>query len=340
VIVLAIESSCDECSAALIQDGRLLSVCTRTQTVHQPFGGVVPELAGRSHLELVDSLTTAALERAGCRVQDIDLVSATAGPGLVGSLLVGCNYARGLAAALERRFRAVHHVEAHLFSAELGREKMPLPFLVLLVSGGHTLLVMVHGLRRYEVIGTTLDDALGEAYDKVGKLVGLTFPAGADVDKLAARGNASRFSFPIAKQDATFDFSFSGLKTAFLNEWRRRGTQPTTEDTADLLSSFQEAALESLMRKVTRAVENLCPKAIVAAGGVAANSLLRRRVQELSERFGIECFVPALEFCGDNAAMIAYLAWKLEAEGITDDGFVMVRPRWPLEELCRVNNAA
>jgi N6-L-threonylcarbamoyladenine synthase len=340
VIVLAIESSCDECSAAVIQDGHLLSVCTRTQTVHRHFGGVVPELAGRSHLELVDSLTADALERANLHVQNVDLVSATAGPGLVGSLLVGYSYARGLAVALERRFRAVHHVEAHLFSAELGREQLPLPFLVLLVSGGHTLLVMVHGLRHYEVIGTTLDDALGEAYDKVGKLVGLTFPAGADVDKLAAQGNAARFSFPIAMQDATYDFSFSGLKTAFLHEWRRHETQPSTRDIADLLASFQEAALESVMRKVTRAVENLKPRAVVTAGGVAANSVLRRRVQELSAAFGLGCFVPALEFCGDNAAMIAYLAWKLETAGFTDDGYWMVRPRWPLEELCRVNNAA
>jgi N6-L-threonylcarbamoyladenine synthase len=207
------------------------------------------------------------------------------------------------------------------------------------VSGGHTLLVMVHGLRRYEVIGTTLDDALGEAYDKVGKLVGLAFPAGADVDKLAAQGSATRFSFPIAMQDATYDFSFSGLKTAFLNEWRR-GVQPSTKDIADLLASFQEAALESVMRKVTRAVENLRPRAVVTAGGVAANSVLRRRVQELSATFGIGCFMPDLEFCGDNAAMIGYLAWKLEAGGITDDGFMMVKPRWPLEDLCRLDNAA
>ena len=208
MLILAIESSCDENSVAVLRDGALLSVCTRTQTVHQQFGGVVPELAGRSHLELIDPLTREAVQTAGVALADLDFVVSTVGPGLVGSLLVGASYGRGLALALGKPFRAMHHVEAHLWSAELTAGKLPLPFLVLLVSGGHTLLIHVDGLRHYHVLGTTLDDALGEAYDKVGKLVGLKFPAGAEVDRLAAEGNPAAFRLPIGAPRRSVQFQF------------------------------------------------------------------------------------------------------------------------------------
>jgi N6-L-threonylcarbamoyladenine synthase len=333
VLILAIESSCDESSAALIENGRLLAVETRTQTVHQPYGGVVPELAGRSHLELMDAVVRTVARQAGTAFPDVDLFAATAGPGLVGSLLVGISYARGLATALEKRFRAVHHLEAHLWSAELSAGELPPPFLVLLVSGGHTLLVLVSGVRNYHVLGSTRDDALGEAYDKVGKLLGLPFPAGAEVDRLAAQGDGTRFAFPVSMNDASADFSFSGLKTAVAYRVRGMSDREIREQTSDLLASFQAAALASVLLKVESAMRVSGARAVVAAGGVAANSQLRLRLGNLAAEWGVPCFFPQLQFCGDNAAMIGYLAWKLETAGIRDGGPQPVRPRWPLELL-------
>jgi len=332
VLIAAIESSCDENSVAVMRDGRLLAVHTRTQTIHQQFGGVVPELAGRSHLELVDPLTQSALESAGVGVHDLDLFAATVGPGLIGSLLVGASYARGLATALAKPFRGINHVEAHLWSGELEGDPIELPFLVLLVSGGHSLLIEVEDLRHYRVLGTTLDDALGEAYDKVGKLVGLKFPAGADVDRIAASGNRKSFPFPTPLPDASFNFSFSGLKTAFLYKLRAMSDGDKAAVVPDLLASFQEAALTSVIMKMRRAVEEVRPRALVVAGGVAANSSLRAKVSDLGGEFGIPCRFPALKFCGDNAAMIAYLCHKLESAGIADPPAV-VRPQWSLDAL-------
>lgn len=330
--LLAIETSCDECSAAVLVDGELKAVATKTQQIHRAFGGVVPELAGRSHLELIDVLVDQALDAAAVAMHELELVAATVGPGLVGSLLVGANYARGLAQATGCGFRAIHHVEAHLWSAELTAGKLPLPFLVLLASGGHTLLVRISGLRRYDVLGSTLDDALGEAYDKVGKLVGLPFPAGADVDRLAARGNAVRHSLPQPLRDDSLNFSFSGLKTAFLRRMQEHASL-IADDPADLLAAFQETALQSVMSKVRKAVPRTQPRALVLAGGVAANSRLRALMSELGTELAIPVHAPALRFCGDNAAMIGYLAWRLHTEGIKPDDEQFVRPRWPLTAL-------
>ena len=333
MLILSIESSCDESSAAILADGRLLAVETRTQTVHRLFGGVVPELAGRSHLELMDEVVRTAAQQAGAALPDVDLVAATAGPGLVGSLLVGINYARGLATALGRPFRAVHHLEAHLWSAELSAGELPLPFLVLIASGGHTLLILVHGVRNYRVLGSTRDDALGEAYDKVGKLLGLSFPAGAEVDRLAAEGDPKRFTFPVSMNDSSSDFSFSGLKTAVAYRVRGMSEWEIRERTPDLLASFQDAALASVILKIEAAMRVTGARAVVAAGGVAANTQLRLRLGNLAAVRRVPCFFPRLQFCGDNAAMIGYLAWKLGSAGIRDGGPQPVRPRWPLELL-------
>lgn len=333
--ILAIESSCDENSAAVIRDGKVESLQICTQTIHQQFGGVVPELAGRSHLELVDQLASLSLQDAGLTVKDIDLVAATVGPGLIGSLLVGMTYARGLALACGIPFRAMHHLESHLWSAELTSGDLPLPFLILLVSGGHTQLVLVRGLRDYEIVGSTLDDALGEAYDKVGKLVGLSFPAGAAIDQLAKNGNKTAFTFPVVMQDHSLDFSFSGLKTSVLFASKKLSQQELTERKADLLASFQSAALKSVMIKVRKAVESFHPRALIAAGGVAANSQLRLMFKELSQELGIQCHFPEIKHCGDNAAMIGYLAWKLEIAKIPSDPQIEVHPRWSLEALLK-----
>ncbi|MDD5088991.1 MAG: tRNA (adenosine(37)-N6)-threonylcarbamoyltransferase complex transferase subunit TsaD [bacterium] len=312
-----------------------LAVCTTTQTVHRRFGGVVPELAGRSHLELVDAISRDAVAQSGQSLSAIDVIAATIGPGLVASLLVGAMYAQGLALATGKPFHAIHHVEAHLWSAELLAGELPLPFLVLLVSGGHTLLVEVSGLRRYRVLGTTLDDALGEAYDKVGKLVGFDFPAGASVDRAAAVGNPRAFDFPISKSDDSYDFSFSGLKTAVLYTQRAIPSAEMPNHTADLLASFQEAALESVAMKIRRALRRSNFRALVAAGGVAANSRLRVMLREISREAGISCVVPPPEYCMDNAAMVGYLAWKLRSQNVRVPSDTSVRPRWSLTDLAR-----
>lgn len=336
MLVLAIESSCDECSAAVLRDDALCAVQTTTQTIHRRFGGVVPELAGRSHLELVDAIVREAISQAGVSLSSVDLIAATIGPGLVGSLLVGAMYAQGLALSTGRPFWGVHHVEAHLWSAELTTGELPLPFLMLLVSGGHTLLMEVRDVRHYCVLGTTLDDALGEAYDKVGKLSGFDFPAGAAVDQAAAGGNIHAFDFPISKADDSYDFSFSGLKTAFLYAMRALPQHGLFDHMADLLASFQEAALESVIMKVRRALRQADYRAVVAAGGVAANSRLRVKLHQAADEVGIPCVVPPPEFCMDNAAMVGYLAWKLHRHGVPAPAYPSVHPRWPLNEWTHV----
>ncbi|RQV97874.1 tRNA (adenosine(37)-N6)-threonylcarbamoyltransferase complex transferase subunit TsaD [bacterium] len=331
--VLAFESSCDECSAALIENGSVISVRTHTQSVHRDFGGVVPELAGRSHLELIDRLCQQALHDAEAELASIDCVAATSGPGLVGSLLIGLHYGQGIAQGRDLPFRQIHHMEAHLYSAEIESGPMPLPFLVLLVSGGHTLLVLVRGLRDYEILGSTLDDAIGEAYDKVGKLVGLSFPAGAEIDRLATSGDPQSYSFPVSKRDASLDFSYSGLKTAFRYQIQKMTPQEIENRRSDLLASFQFAALASTKSKIVSAVQRISPRALVAAGGVSANSVLREAMISTALAAGVPCYVPAMRYCADNAAMVGYLAWKLEQERVVDHHEVRARPRWTITDL-------
>ena len=337
--ILSFESSCDESSAAVIQDGKVAGLRTVTQSVHEKFGGVVPELAGRSHLQLMDELTAEALRDSEISAAQLDCVCSTVGPGLVGSLLVGSNYARGLAFSLDKPFRSIHHLEAHLWSAEIESGELPTPFLVLLVSGGHTLIVLVAGLRAYVILGETLDDALGEAYDKVGKLLGLGFPAGAEVDRLAKSGDPTAFPFTPPLSDDSLNFSFSGLKTAVLYALRDIKNEEILHTTPDLLASFQDAALRSVIAKIRRAIEITSPRALVTAGGVAANSRLRTLLNHECKEYGIACHFPPIRYCMDNAAMIGYLAWKLEIAGIHDD-VSPVRPRWPLGALNREAVAA
>ena len=332
MLILAFESSCDESSVAVVRDGCVIALRTVTQSVHQQFGGVVPELAGRSHLQLMDGLTQESLSQARISAKELDLVCSTVGPGLVGSLLVGSNYARGLSLALQKPFRSIHHLEGHLWSAEIEAGALPLPFLVLLVSGGHTLIILVNGLRDYTILGTTLDDALGEAYDKVGKLMGLGFPAGAEVDRLASSGNPDKYPFTPPMSDASLDFSFSGLKTAVLYAIRDKDEALRSRITPDILASFQESALTSVISKIRRATDLYNPHAIVAAGGVAANSRLRTLLGKLCAEHEISCRCPSIKYCMDNAAMIGYVAWKLEQAGIQDE-ISAVRPRWSLTEL-------
>lgn len=331
-VILAIESSCDENSAAVVVDGSVKSLITITQTVHQQFGGVVPELAGRSHLELQDQNVNRALTEANLKLEDIDYVAATCGPGLIGSLLVGHSYAEALATTLDIPMISTHHMEAHLWSVEMERDALPMPFLVLLVSGGHTLLVVVKGFRDYQILGSTRDDALGEAYDKVGKLLGLGFPAGSAIDKIANKGNPRAIAFPVSMRDNSFDFSFSGLKTAVAYKVRDEPTWLEDDNRNDLLASFQFAAMQSVLEKVARAASLLNVRAIAAAGGVAANSALRAGLAKIAANHKIDFAVPELRYCADNAAMIGFVAWKHLSAGFPLSK-LQVKPRWPLSEL-------
>ncbi len=333
MIYLAIETSCDESSVAIVDGGRVLTMQTVTQSVHRPYGGVVPELAGRSHLELLSRLTRQALAGTELKFSSLNAVAATSGPGLVGSLLVGVNFARGLAVAIQKPFRSVHHIEAHLWSAEIEHGEVPLPFLGLLVSGGHTLLVLVNSIRQYDVIGETHDDALGEAYDKVGKLSGFEFPAGAEVDKKASTGDAKAMPLPVPMGDQSLDFSFSGLKTAFLLRYQELVHQNRLSQLPDLLAAFQHSAVTSVVSKTASAILRYSPRALVAAGGAAANSLLREKLSTLAKSSQIPFLTPSIRYCMDNAGMIGYVAWKLDQSGTQVQFENQVYPRWPLVSL-------
>ncbi len=331
--VLAFESSCDETSVAVLENGVLRGLVTRTQTLHQAFGGVVPELASRNHLEQILILTRQALRECNDSLESIEGICATAGPGLVGALLVGLNFAKGIALALELPFLAVHHLEGHLWAAELNGEKIPLPFIGLIVSGGHTQLVWVEAFGHYRLLGSTRDDAVGEAYDKVGKLFGLSFPAGAAIDKLAQTGDSEYHKFPVIMPVKYLDFSFSGLKTAMLRVVQKHSPEDLQAHRADLLAAFQKAAVRLLETKLRAAVEQFLPRAVALAGGVGANSLLQERVKIIGKDFSLPVFLPPPSLCVDNAAMIAYAGEKRLATGERSSLDAPAKPRWPLQEL-------
>lgn len=301
---LGIETSCDETSVAVLRDDReiLSSIVYSQAHLHEKYGGVVPEVASRNHIKKLPFVVKEALDLAGIDFSDISLVGATYGPGLVGPLLVGLSYAKAVAYALKKPFVGVNHLEGHLFAHYLENSDAPPPFLALIVSGGHTLLVEVHAYGKYEVLGETRDDAAGEAFDKVGKLLGLGYPAGAALDKLARQGNPKAIVLPRPMLDSdSLEFSFAGLKTAIVYYLR---DHPDAER-ADVAASFQEAVVDVLVEKALRAAQQLHSKKIVVVGGVAANSRLRER---LCARKDVEVFFPKMELCTDNAAMIAACA--------------------------------
>jgi N6-L-threonylcarbamoyladenine synthase len=305
-IVLSIETSCDETAAAVLDGSRLLSSCISSQTlIHREFGGVVPEVASRNHLYKVEPLVNQALDKADLQVQQIDCVAATRGPGLLTSLLVGYSFGKGLAIGLGKPFIGVNHIEAHLLSPFFGAEFGPERSIGLVVSGGHTLLVLVDGVGEYKVLGGTVDDAAGEAFDKVAKLLGLPYPGGPQIDAIAPSGNLSRYDLPrpmVGRQD--FNFSFSGIKTAV------RYLLPKLEGdyVADVAASFQEAVVDILVRKTMAAAAELRVDLITVSGGVSCNSRLRQRMEEAAERAGKRLLLPQPALTTDNAAMIGYVA--------------------------------
>jgi N6-L-threonylcarbamoyladenine synthase len=318
--ILGIETSCDECAAAVVEDGtRVLSNVVATQIpFHARYDGVVPEIASRMHTEWIYGVVKEALDNAGLGSGDIEGVAATARPGLLGSLLVGLSFAKAFAWARKLPFIAINHMLAHLYAPRLDPSGRPpdYPFLGLLVSGGHSIICRVEDFDAITVLGASIDDAVGEAFDKVSKFYGLGYPGGAAIDRLAKTGNPGAFHFPMPslhKGDHPYDLSYSGLKTAAINQLDQfRSPGGGTAGPADIAASFQKTAVEILLRSLFRAAEDTGLKVIVAGGGVAANSYLRAR---LAERPELRCVFPPLEFCGDNGAMIAGIGYHYLARG-------------------------
>lgn len=332
--VLGIETSCDETGIAVYDAAQgLLAHTIYTQTdIHAPFGGVVPELASRDHVRKIIPLLDGVLSQAGLKINEIDGVAYTRGPGLVGALMAGAVLGRTLGFALGVPTVGVHHLEGHLLAPFLEAEAPQYPFLALLVSGGHTELIKVEGLGRYIQIGDTLDDAAGEAFDKTAKLLGLGYPGGAALAKLAESGNAARFTFPRPMTDRPgLDFSFSGLKTFALNTVETHGLDDQTK--ADIARAFQDAVVDTLTIKCKRALQQTGLKSLVIAGGVGANLALRASLKTLCDKHGAKLYFPRHEFCTDNGAMIAYAGCQRLLAGERDDLSVKVRARWPLGEL-------
>ena len=334
MILLGIESSCDETAAAVIRGDEVLASVVSTQLVHQEWGGVVPELASREHLRVIQPVVEKALHEAGVDHSQLDALAATRGPGLLGSLLVGYHYAKGLALALELPFLAVNHMEGHIY-ANFSDELQPeLPALVLVVSGGHTQLVLMRAPREYQIVGETIDDAVGECFDKVSQLLGLGYPGGPAISRAAATGDSQAVEFPIALRGRQgFDFSFSGLKTAVLNYLRSIGEEERLERQADICASFQAAAIAALVRQTKRAVRHYEARTLILAGGVAANGLLRQELTKLYHAdSGVSLHLPELAYCTDNAVMIARAAHGRLARGERSELNLDATPRMRLGE--------
>jgi len=339
--VLGIETSCDETAAGLVSrspagEGRILADVVHSQSAeHAPFGGIVPEIAARAHVALIDRVIASALAEAGLGFDDIDAVAATAGPGLIGGVLVGLTTAKAIAFAHGRAMLAVNHLEGHALTARL-THGLEFPYLLLLVSGGHTQILVVRGVGDYQRLGTTLDDALGEAFDKTAKLIGLGYPGGPEVERWAAGGDAGRFDLPRPMLGAAeAHFSFSGLKTALRH--RAEALAPLSErDVADLCAGFQQAAIDVVADRTERAIELMRARAIAAgtlvvAGGVAANRALARRLEEVAGSRGLDLVIPPARLCTDNGAMIAWAGAERLALGLSDGLDAPARARWPLD---------
>ncbi|GFN22050.1 tRNA (adenosine(37)-N6)-threonylcarbamoyltransferase complex transferase subunit TsaD [Thermanaeromonas sp. C210] len=310
-LILAVETSCDETAAAVVEDGtKVRANIVASQSVHRRFGGVVPEIASRRHLENIPLVVQEALDRAGISFADVDAIAATYGPGLVGALLVGLSYAKGLAYALGKPFIGVHHLIGHIYAGFLEYPDLPLPAVCLVVSGGHTSLLYLESHRKRYLMGTTRDDAAGEAFDKVARALGLGYPGGPELERLAGQGNPAAIPFPRAwLEEGSLDFSFSGLKTAVLNYLRQEQQAGREINLADVAASFQQAVVDVLVGKTMRAVKRVpSARSILAVGGVASNEALRRALSAAAQEVGLPVFIPRRIFCTDNAAMIACAA--------------------------------
>lgn len=317
MLILGFESSCDETAVAIVRDGRevLANKISSQIEIHALYGGVVPEIASRAHTEAISSLTREALDEAGVSLSDIDAIAVTNCPGLIGALLVGVNFAKSLAYKLNIPLIPVHHIRGHIaanychFDGKDGREKLEPPFTSLVMSGGHTSLIGVNSYTDFEILGATRDDAAGEAFDKVARLLGLPYPGGAKMDKLAYEGDKNYISFPQASvKDCPYDFSFSGLKTAAINYIHKLEQNKSEYNKADIAASYTVAVVKAITKRVEmlfQDAEHFKTKKFVLAGGVSANSHIRSAISELADRYGVKLYVPPLSLCGDNAVMIA-----------------------------------
>ncbi len=310
ITILAIESSCDDTSVAIINNGKVLSNLVAGQQIHEQYGGVVPELASRAHQQNIVPLVDVALKKAGVTTKDLSAVAFTAGPGLIGSLMVGCSFAKGLALSLNLPLITVHHMQAHILAHFIDDPKPEFPFLCLTVSGGHTQLVKLTSYFEQEVIGKTIDDAAGEAFDKAAKILGLPYPGGPLIDKYAKDGNPLAYEFPISNMP-DLDYSFSGLKTSFLYFIQKQVAQNPDfiiQNLNDICASIQHAIIKQLMKKLIAAAKQTNIKQIALAGGVSANSGLRSALETEGKKRGWKTFIPDFQYCTDNAGMIAMAA--------------------------------
>jgi N6-L-threonylcarbamoyladenine synthase len=328
-ITLGIESSCDETSAAVVADGReaLSNIIASQIKVHQAFGGVVPELASRHHLDNINTVIDRALCEAGITLKDVDLIGVTHGPGLVGALLIGLATAKSIAYALKKPLVGVHHIQGHVCANFIEHKELTPPFIALIASGGHTTIADVSDYNRLEVLGRTRDDAAGEAFDKVARILGLGYPGGPLIDQAAREGDPHAVEFKrVFLEKDSLDFSFSGIKTGvlnYLNTKKQKGEEVNVNDTA---ASFQLAVMEVMVAKTLMAAERMKKNRIVLAGGVAANSLLRKMLKEACEERGFELYYPSPVLCTDNAAMIACAAYYKYKEGMEDDFYLDAYP--------------
>jgi N6-L-threonylcarbamoyladenine synthase len=330
MLVLAIETSCDETAAAVVRDGRtmLSNVIASQIAVHSKYGGVVPEIASRKHIEAIGAVVLQALDDAGATLDDIEGIAATRGPGLVGSLLVGLSAAKAIAFGRGLPFVGVNHLEGHVAAVFLSEERPSFPFAALVVSGGHTTIYRVEDFTRFAILGQTRDDAAGEAFDKAAKLLDIGYPGGVVIDRLAKQGNPAAVAFPRAMRDS-LEFSFSGLKTALLNRVKKTG-MPGPAEMPDVVAGFQEAVVDVLVEKTLRAAGESGLRQVVVCGGVAANSRLRARFREDARVRGIEVLIPPPVLCTDNAAMIAVVGNERLSRGMRDSFDLNAVSRWPL----------
>lgn len=307
---MAIESSCDETACAIIKNGHEIcaNVVSTQIKIHEKFGGVVPEVASRKHLEYIDIVIEEALSESGYTLDELDAVAVTMGPGLIGALLVGLSTAKGLAYAINKPLIGVHHIEGHIYANFLAHQDITLPCICLVVSGGHTNIVKISEHGSYQIFGQTVDDAAGEAYDKVARAIGLGYPGGPKIDKLAKEGNPKAIQFPRAKLDQPLNFSFSGLKSAVLNYLNQAEMKQEAINRADVAASFQDSVVDVLCDHTMKAMEETGITTLLLAGGVSANSRLRERIDELCVKNGYKLYYPPLSLCTDNAAMIGAAA--------------------------------
>jgi len=337
--ILGIESSCDETSVAIISDGKVKANLISSQDFHADFGGVVPELSSRAHLQIVKPLVDQALQKSSLNLKDIDVIAATAGPGLIGALLVGLTFAKGISFSLNKPFISVNHIEGHIFSGFLMDQKPEFPFLVLVVSGGHTLLLYVKSFLEIYQLGTTVDDAAGEAFDKVSKMLGPGYPGGPQIEKLAKEGDEFSIKFPVAELREEYNFSFSGLKTSVLRYLQSNFPDKNipAEALRNITASFQKAVVDALIKNCALAMQKFKVKSLSLAGGVAANKKLRNEMIKLAENYKVPCVIPDLSYCGDNAAMIALRGKQLFENGVIDSLNAKPYPSLPLNHFLKFN---